>query len=246
MESNEGRFPVSLGSKQGRFRGAFLSHPSQGDCTKSSNVRGLGKPPCTATGIFLSLRAHARPSPYPPNPCSPPHFAVTSLLFLYLATSTTNDTAPNLSNQQSPPLEKVRSQKQSAMTAPRFPILPLLLAFAGAAPLLRAAELARGDSAQDLVRATVDAATRDAVESLLEEIGRLSLSGRVSVGKLLRDTSSFDELRKTLRQSEQVGGPRWTDDRTCQVQLQVSGTRIATALSRIAAANPDRSPLSPD
>jgi hypothetical protein len=30
------------------------------------------------------------------------------------------------------------------------------------------------------------------------------------------------------------------------VQLQVSGTRIATALSRIAAANADRSPLSPD
>src|SRR5688572_6473362 len=110
--------------------------------------------------------------------------------------------------------------------------------------LVRAAEPTRpAERADDPVRVTIDAATRDAVEALVDEIARARLSGRVTAGQLLRDTASFDELRKTLQQAEQVGGPRWVDDRTCQVQLQVSGMRVAATLRRVAGANPDLSPL---
>src|SRR5688572_30066136 len=125
------------------------------------------------------------------------------------------------------------------------PVLVLMLAVGG---LARSAEVTRvsTSSGEDLVRGTVEAATRDAVEGLLEEVGRLGLSDRVSVARFLRDTASHDELRKTLRQAEQVGGPRWLDDRRCQVELQVSGVRVALALQRIAAANPDRTPLPAD
>jgi hypothetical protein len=124
------------------------------------------------------------------------------------------------------------------------PLLVLMLAVAGRA---HSAEVSRGAvSGEDLVRGTVEAATRDAVEGLLEEVGRVGLSDRLSVARFLRDTESHEELRKTLRQAEQVGGPRWLDDRRCQVELQVSGTRVATALQRIAAANADRTPLPVD
>ncbi|HEY7119497.1 MAG TPA: hypothetical protein VH475_23095 [Tepidisphaeraceae bacterium] len=107
--------------------------------------------------------------------------------------------------------------------------------------------LAAGGSAaaEDLARSQVQAATKDAINGLLDEVSRTPLSRSLSVGEFLRRTRSTDELVKTLERAQQMGGPRWIDDQTCQVELQISGPVVAQALKRAAAANPKESPLSP-
>ena len=92
-------------------------------------------------------------------------------------------------------------------------------------------------------RAQVRAATADAVSNLLEEVSRASLTRNLSVGEFLRRTNSTDELMKVLQRAQQVGGPRWVDDHTCQIELQISGPVVAGALNRIAAANPRQAPI---
>jgi hypothetical protein len=94
-------------------------------------------------------------------------------------------------------------------------------------------------------RAQVRAATADAVSNLLEDVSRISLTRNLSVGEFLRRTNSTDELVKVLQRAQQVGGPRWVDDHTCQIELQISGPVVAGALNRIAAANPRATPISP-
>src|SRR5204862_7590703 len=42
------------------------------------------------------------------------------------------------------------------------------------------------------------------------------------------------------------GGPRWIDDQTCQVRLEISGQRVAQALISIAQSNPKKSPIAPE
>jgi hypothetical protein len=98
-------------------------------------------------------------------------------------------------------------------------------------------------AADDAARAQVRAATNDAVANLLEEVSRVPLTRNLSVGEFVRRTNSADELAKVLQRSQQIGGPRWIDDHTCQIELQISGPLVAQALKRAAASNPRRSPL---
>jgi hypothetical protein len=48
---------------------------------------------------------------------------------------------------------------------------------------------------------------------------------------------------RVLQRAQQMGGPRWIDDHTCQIELQISGPVVAQQLKRVAAADPRRSPL---
>ncbi len=99
-------------------------------------------------------------------------------------------------------------------------------------------------AAEDAARAQVRAATNDAVANLLEEVSRVPLTRNLSVGEFVRRTNSADELAKVLQRSQQIGEPRWIDDHTCQIELQISGPLVAQALKRAAASNPRRSPIS--
>jgi hypothetical protein len=98
--------------------------------------------------------------------------------------------------------------------------------------------------AEDAARAQVRAATNDAVANLLEEVSRVPLTRNLSVGEFVRRTNSTEELAKVLQRSQQIGEPRWIDENTCQIELQISGPLVAQALKRAAASNPRRSPLS--
>src|SRR3954469_15372041 len=98
---------------------------------------------------------------------------------------------------------------------------------------------------RDDEKSQVRAAQRDAVVSLMDEVSRTPLTRALSVGEFVRRTNSADELNKVLQRAQQVGGPRWINDHTCQVELQISGPVVAAALKRIAAANPRQSPLPP-
>jgi hypothetical protein len=93
-------------------------------------------------------------------------------------------------------------------------------------------------------RAQVIAATKDAVANLTDEVYRASLTRSLSVGEFVQRTRSGDEFSKVLQRAQQIGGPRWIDDHTCQIELQISGAVVGQALKRIAAADPRRSPLS--
>jgi hypothetical protein len=107
--------------------------------------------------------------------------------------------------------------------------------------LLCAAGLAL--AGEDANRSQVRAATADAVENLLDEVSRASLTRNLTVDDFLRRTNSRDEMIKVLQRAQQIGGPRWIDDHTCQIELQISGPIVAGALKRIGAANPRHAPL---
>jgi len=89
----------------------------------------------------------------------------------------------------------------------------------------------------------VSAAAADALGSLRREVLAASLTPSITVRDLIDRVGGTEELDKTLRESERVGGPRWLDDQTAQVQLVIDGRRVADALLRVVRANPNRSPL---
>src|SRR4051794_999613 len=96
---------------------------------------------------------------------------------------------------------------------------------------------------EDPGRSQVLAATKDAVSNLLDEVARVPLNARLTVGDFLRQTRSTEEMVRVLQRAQQMGGPRWLDDHTCQIELQISGPIVAQQLKRTAAADPRRSPL---
>src|SRR4051794_40199775 len=97
---------------------------------------------------------------------------------------------------------------------------------------------------EDPGRSQVQAATKDAVSNLLDEVARVPLTSRVTVGDFLHQTRSTEEMVRVLQRAQQMGGVRWIDDHTCQIELQISGPVVAQQLKRVAAADPRRSPLS--
>lgn len=116
--------------------------------------------------------------------------------------------------------------------------LGALMAASGAARLLAADE-----SAQD---SQVRGAVVGAVGSMLNDLSVERLTPDVTVGEFLRRTNGADQLARTLERGELLGGPRWIDKQTCQVQLQISGARILAALKQIAVNNPHTTPLPPE
>jgi len=86
-------------------------------------------------------------------------------------------------------------------------------------------------------------ATREAVANLMDDVCRSSLVQGVTVREFLRLTGGTDEVAKLIQTAEQVGGARWVDERTCQVELQISGARVAHQIEMIAKAHPKDLPF---
>lgn len=91
---------------------------------------------------------------------------------------------------------------------------------------------------------TVRAATARAVEELYLQVIELPLGADYTVRHFVHDLDVKEELLKTLRRADQIGGPRWVDAHTCQVRLEISTTRVATTLRQMAAAYPRRTAVS--
>src|SRR4051812_47795684 len=100
--------------------------------------------------------------------------------------------------------------------------------------------------AQDSRRDQIAAANARAVDALLAQISQERVGRNVTVGDLLNKTNSTDTFVKTLQRAQQIGGPRWIDDQTCQVRLEISGQRVAQALISLAQSNAKKSPLAPE
>jgi hypothetical protein len=68
----------------------------------------------------------------------------------------------------------------------------------------------------------------------------------LDVHALLSRTGDDTLLSQALQNAQSVGGPRWVDDHTCQVRLEISGSELADLLVKEAREHPERSPLTPD
>ncbi|HEY8668461.1 MAG TPA: hypothetical protein VIL86_17555, partial [Tepidisphaeraceae bacterium] len=94
-------------------------------------------------------------------------------------------------------------------------------------------------------RAQVSAANATAVSALRDQVLHEQLSPALTVRDLVEQTRTMSMLTKALGRAELIGGPRWIDAQTCQVRLEISGTRVAQVLNQIASADPDRAPIPP-
>jgi hypothetical protein len=102
------------------------------------------------------------------------------------------------------------------------------------------------DAAQDPHEAQVSAAAADAANRLRADIETTSLSPDLNVGEFLKRTNTCDQFTDMLRHADQIGGPRWMDNETCQVKLAVSADRVRETLAKFADDNSRTSPLPAD
>src|SRR5439155_22200956 len=98
----------------------------------------------------------------------------------------------------------------------------------------------------DTHRSRIAAATANAIEALKQEVLRTPLDNRLLVKDLIDKTGSDLDLTQTLQRAEQIGGPRWLDENTCQVRLEIDGHRIARTLMQIATVAYERTPIQAD
>ncbi len=92
-------------------------------------------------------------------------------------------------------------------------------------------------------RAQVSAATANALAALRRDIFAARITSTLTVELFLEQTESGDAMDETIQRAQQIGGPRWIDDQTCQVKLEISGARVVYSLVSIAAVRPKLSPL---
>jgi hypothetical protein len=114
-----------------------------------------------------------------------------------------------------------------------IPLLLLVLATASlpAAPV------------EDTRESQVLAATAGALLRLEDDINHEKLGPRLTVEQFLQRTGQTSALIDLLRRADQIGGPRWIDDQTCQVKLSIPGQRVEKMLEQIAADLGPKSPL---
>ncbi|MBC8105041.1 MAG: hypothetical protein H7Z14_00500 [Anaerolineae bacterium] len=95
-------------------------------------------------------------------------------------------------------------------------------------------------SATEYDRAQVSAATANAYVNLRKDVERNWIMPQLTVGEFVRRAHGEDALRVAVRQAQQIGGPRWIDDQTCQIKVETTGTTLARALVEIARNDPQR------
>jgi hypothetical protein len=100
--------------------------------------------------------------------------------------------------------------------------------------------------ADDARRAQVQAAASNAASNLREQVLRMPLSRTVDVRQFVDRTRSDSALSAALQNAQQIGSPRWVDDRTCQVRLEVPASSVGQVLLDEAHRNPQQSPVRAD
>lgn len=92
----------------------------------------------------------------------------------------------------------------------------------------------------------VDAATADAIEGLKTQVLAAHIRADLTVEDLIEKVGGRDELDKTLRGAERIGGARWLGDQAVQVRLSIDGSRIAKTLLSLVQAHSKESPIPPE
>src|SRR4051794_24288420 len=110
--------------------------------------------------------------------------------------------------------------------------------------LMTAAIAAGADApADDARQAQVQAAAANAMVNLREQVLRMPLTRGVDVRTLVDRTQSSAALTQALQGAQQIGGPRWGGDRTCQVRVEMPGSQLSGVLLSEVRQHVDQSPL---
>jgi hypothetical protein len=91
----------------------------------------------------------------------------------------------------------------------------------------------------------VAAAVSSARDNLLSDVLAEQVTPTLSVGDFLDRTHSTNRLVKALQDARPVGGPRWLDNQTCQVRVDIPGKALKLVLWRITIDSPS-DPITPD
>jgi hypothetical protein len=83
-------------------------------------------------------------------------------------------------------------------------------------------------------RAQVEAATANATASLKTDIAAVRITPAFTVGQYLDTMGAPEALDEIVADARQIGGPRWIDNQTCQVKLELPGAKVAYALVALA------------
>jgi hypothetical protein len=83
-------------------------------------------------------------------------------------------------------------------------------------------------------RLDVQAASDAAVRGLKDQVDRLPITPKLTVGQYLDSVNAHNFMLATLQRAQLIGGPRPMDDRTVQVRLDITGKVVADTLSHIA------------
>jgi len=92
-------------------------------------------------------------------------------------------------------------------------------------------------------RDQIQAATDNAVQSLRQQVRAVRINRDLSIGQLVDKVQGEHELVRTLARAQQIGGPRWLDDQTCQVRLEIAGSSVAETLRQIVKDSGDKTPV---
>ena len=90
----------------------------------------------------------------------------------------------------------------------------------------------------------VNTARQNAVASLRSQMQGIRLTGNITVDDFLVQTQASDALSALAAKAHSLGGPRWIDDQTVQVKLELPGADLIGQLISIAATHPEN-PISP-
>jgi hypothetical protein len=93
-------------------------------------------------------------------------------------------------------------------------------------------------------QAQIQAATANAVAALRDQISQMVLTRDLRVGDFLKQAQGLDELTKIVQTAQPIGGPRWVDDNTCQIRVELTSAKISALLSDIANDPARHAPLS--
>ncbi len=103
---------------------------------------------------------------------------------------------------------------------------------------------AGGAFADDSIRRSeVAAASADAQESLRQEILATEIEPGLTVADFVATNGGPQALQPAVAAADQIGGTRWIDDQTCQIQLDVDSRIVRDLLLKIASDHPDHLPL---
>jgi hypothetical protein len=90
----------------------------------------------------------------------------------------------------------------------------------------------------------VRAAEGFAAANLREQVLKMPVGRNMAVGDLLKRPGGAEALARALQNAKEMGGTRWVDANTVQVQLEISGSQLADLLIADAREHPGQSPLS--
>jgi hypothetical protein len=95
-------------------------------------------------------------------------------------------------------------------------------------------------------RDRVQAAYDNAMQSLRQQVDDYQIRPDLTVADVIEKIGGDEQLTSALAKAQRIGGPRWLNDQTCQVRLDISGATVADTLKDLVESNAKTSPVSSD